>query len=461
MSTRPLDRSRTDSGFTLPEVLITVVVLGIIMAVLGGVFSVYLRSTPTTEARAEDARSVMGLVTWLPQDVDSTPATGFDVDPSATSGCSLNPGINLLRMEWSEKIGSVTTTYIANYRHVSSATGARVVRITCSGVTSPPFASGNEQNLTSELPLLPGGWAPGDAPAAVSIIRTIPADPTSPVELVTMELTTLDGDTVRTDSASKNPAATLPSTTLPSWMPPTPTTNANVNTLPTTVNQAVTLQAEPTATTVNLIVHDDDGDPLVVALSFVPDDFLVTLVGLQMTITPEVGEIGHTHTIKYTVDDLQGDGLVEGEIEVTVVSAATPTTTTTAPPTTTTTTTTTTLPPSCMVTSSSLSRTSVKNVPAEGNGGGNVNVGVLQKAIVVSAVTNIHCSGLEIRYDSGGGNSPGFLVLSQTGTDHLERPVARPRRGLLGTLERRPAPALLPRCQWRPLRLDHPDDHLR
>ena len=74
-------------------------------------------------------------------------------------------------MEWSEKIGSVTTTFIANYRHVSGTNGARVVRITCSGVGSPPFTNGSEQNLTSDLPLLPGGWTPGDAPAAVNILH--------------------------------------------------------------------------------------------------------------------------------------------------------------------------------------------------------------------------------------------------------------------------------------------------
>ena len=167
MSTRSFDRNRSDSGFTLPEVLISVVVIGMIATVLGGVFSVFMRSTPTTEARADDARSVMGLVTWLPQDVDSTPATGFDLGAGTASGCNLNPGVNLLRLEWHEKIGSVTTTYVANYRHVSTASAARVVRITCSGVGSPPFATGEQQNLTSDLPPLPGGWTPGNAPAAV------------------------------------------------------------------------------------------------------------------------------------------------------------------------------------------------------------------------------------------------------------------------------------------------------
>ena len=57
-----------------------------------GVTSVVLRNTPTTEARAEDARSMMGLVTWLPQDVDSTPPTGFDLDPALQADATPVPG---------------------------------------------------------------------------------------------------------------------------------------------------------------------------------------------------------------------------------------------------------------------------------------------------------------------------------------------------------------------------------
>ncbi len=411
MSARSFNQNRSDHGFTLTEVLISVVVMGIIATVLGGVFTVFMRSTPTTEARADDARSVMGLVTWLPQDVDSTPATGFDVGQSTASGCNQNPGVNLLRLEWREKIGSVTTTFVSNYRHVSTASAARVVRITCSGVGSPPFATGDQQNLTSDLPRLPGGWTPGDAPAAVTVARTIPADLTSPVELVTMELTTFAGDTVRTDSASKNPSETLPATTLPSWIPPTPSTIPNVNNLPTTVNLSFAANPSPTTTTANLIVNDVDGDPLVVALDSVPSGWVVTLVGLQMTITPDPSDVGNTETIQYTVDDLQGDGVVNGEVDVTVVSTAT---TTTVPAVTTTTTTSTTLPPPCAVTSATLTPNTIKNVQANGKGGA-VNIGVLFKKVAISAATNGNCSGLEVRYVSGGVNTPGFLVLTQVG----------------------------------------------
>ena len=228
-----------------------------------------------------------------------------------------------------------------------------------------------------------------------------------------MELTTFDGDMVRTDSASKNPDETLPTTTLPSWIPPTPSTIPYMNHLPTTVNLSLTAHPSPATTTVNLIVNDIDGDPLVVTLDSVPDDWVVTLVGLQMIITPDDDDVGQRKTIQYTVDDLQGDGVVDGEVAVSVVPTATATTTT-VPFVTTTTTTTTTLPPPCAVTSATLTPDTIKNVQADGKGGA-VNIGVLFKKVTVSAATNGNCSGLEIWYVSGGINTPGFLVLTKVG----------------------------------------------
>ena len=64
---------RRSGGFTLVEMLIVVTILGVVMTTLAAVFSVIVRTTPSTEARADDARSLQGLVTWLPQDIDAAP----------------------------------------------------------------------------------------------------------------------------------------------------------------------------------------------------------------------------------------------------------------------------------------------------------------------------------------------------------------------------------------------------
>ena len=137
---------------------------------LAGVVSVVLRNTPSTEARADDPRSMMGLVTWFPQVSTRRRPRDFDMVPTTASDCNISPGTNLLRLKWTEKTTVITTTYVANYRHVPTGSGlSRIQRITCSGTGSPPYTNGKATNLTSDLPALPSGWVAGTAPVAVSM----------------------------------------------------------------------------------------------------------------------------------------------------------------------------------------------------------------------------------------------------------------------------------------------------
>ena len=43
-----------DGGFTLTELLIVIAMIGIISVTIGAVFSVIVRTNPTTEARTDD-----------------------------------------------------------------------------------------------------------------------------------------------------------------------------------------------------------------------------------------------------------------------------------------------------------------------------------------------------------------------------------------------------------------------
>ena len=76
-------RRRPRAGFTLIEVLIVVTSIAIIAAAAAATISVVLRTAPPTEERANDARSLQGLVTWIPQDVDAAPPGGFDTATTA------------------------------------------------------------------------------------------------------------------------------------------------------------------------------------------------------------------------------------------------------------------------------------------------------------------------------------------------------------------------------------------
>ncbi len=241
-------RAANDKGFTLIEATISISIVGLISVVLANVFSVVVHSVPKTEERVDNAKTLQGLVTWLPQDVDSTPATGFDESSTAATGCSDNPGVNLLRMEWTETAVSsgIPTRYIASYRHVLSDGRYRIKRVTCSGTGAGPFSNSQVRAVSSPLPPLPAGWAQGQAPLAVTIVRSGPD-----VTLVTFSVTNLDGQIVNVEAAPKNPAQSLP-TTSGVGFPTVPPTTAAPTTTSTTIASGpttTTLFPPPTTTT--------------------------------------------------------------------------------------------------------------------------------------------------------------------------------------------------------------------
>jgi prepilin-type N-terminal cleavage/methylation domain-containing protein len=218
-----------DGGFTLVELLISIALIAIVMPVLAASFTVVLRTTPSVGERTDNAHTLQGIVTWLAQDIDSTPPTGFDLDPTTPSGCTLSPGTNLLRLEWSENAGSGVVRYVANYRHVLVGSSYFIQRVTCRGVGAGPLGNTLARSASSALPPIPAGWVAGQLPFRVIATRDTAGD----VTLVSFEVQTLTGQVVRTDSAPKNPANTLAPTSTES-MPTAPVTTTTSTTVPAT-----------------------------------------------------------------------------------------------------------------------------------------------------------------------------------------------------------------------------------
>lgn len=224
-------RRAVDAGFSLIELLIAVAVTGVLCSAISGGIIVVLRNMDTTSARIADAQDAQNLVTWLPVDVSSAPAANVSTDPSLPSGCaSVSPGTNILLLSWTETVNSSTTTFVADYRAVPDpgGTGITLQRFTCTGTAT--LGAAFSLNVSNTLAVLPSGWAPGQAPVAVSVTGII----------VTVTLTQKDGHIARVDSAQKNPAATLP---------PVPTTTATTATTTTTTTIPPTTTAPPTTTT--------------------------------------------------------------------------------------------------------------------------------------------------------------------------------------------------------------------
>lgn len=237
---------RSERGFTLIELVMSIAVMGLICTVIAAVITTAFRNNPMVEIRTDTAHTLKGLVTWLPQDVDSTPPNGFDLSPTVASGCTSNPGKSVLRMEWSEIVNGTTTRYVANYRWLSGTNTDSIVRVSCSGTGAGPL--GNTKTLAASGPLtkMLAGWTAGSLPVAVAIQR----DETNDVVLVTFDVQTAAGDIMHVDSAPKNPAHTLPPTTADVVAGTATTVLATTTTVaPTTTVAGSTTTAAGTTTT--------------------------------------------------------------------------------------------------------------------------------------------------------------------------------------------------------------------
>ncbi len=82
-------------GFTLPELVIVIVLLGLVLAVVAAAFTVIVRTHPSVEARDDDSRTLLGLTNYLPGDVSSTQLADILIGGDDTV-CGAQPGTNLL-----------------------------------------------------------------------------------------------------------------------------------------------------------------------------------------------------------------------------------------------------------------------------------------------------------------------------------------------------------------------------
>lgn len=338
-------RTRSD-GFTLVEVLVSMTIMGLIATVISSIVIVAVKNNPAVQLRTDSALTLQGIATWLPQDVDSTPPTGFDTGATTASGCSSSPGANVLRMQWSEDISGTVTQFIANYRYVASASQNIIQRVSCSGTGALPFTSGNVQRVTGPLSAMPVTWVPGQLPVKVDIAYDLAGD----VTIVTVEVLSESGELLRVEAAPKNPADTLPPTQGDATVPTVVTVLATTPTTPPTI--------PPTTTT--------------------------TISGTTTT----------------------------NPAATTTTSTTTTSTTTTTMPATTTT-----VAP-CVVLSASMSSSSIKNTPPDGNGNSSITVGVLAAPLTITVQTSGYCTGLIATPARGAPNGELFRNFSASGTTY-------------------------------------------
>ncbi len=119
-----------EAGFTLVELLLAIVVMGMIMAPLTAGVIVGLRTTADANNRLAGSNDAQLLSIWLPPDVHSAGNQAGDVVAAPTANTECSGVTNLLRLRWRETQSS-TTTFIAAYAVQSNSGTWRLVRYSC------------------------------------------------------------------------------------------------------------------------------------------------------------------------------------------------------------------------------------------------------------------------------------------------------------------------------------------
>lgn len=133
-----------DQGFTLVELIVVTVLLGLVTSALAFAATVMMRTGPLAEERIDDARGTSSLASWLSRDLSSTPgqpwqsATG-GIDANATK-CVGTPsgGEHLVSFGWSFGTNHRAVDYFlvddsANPSRPADERSSDVMRVSCDG----------------------------------------------------------------------------------------------------------------------------------------------------------------------------------------------------------------------------------------------------------------------------------------------------------------------------------------
>jgi prepilin-type N-terminal cleavage/methylation domain-containing protein len=119
---------RDDAGFTLIELIIAIVILGIIIVPLTGAIIDGLTTTTNAQSRLSESRSPMFTSVWFADDAQS--ADSYSIPPS---GPSCGGGTNVVSFTWTEN----STLYRASYSIAVAGAKKTLTRTFCSPNSSP------------------------------------------------------------------------------------------------------------------------------------------------------------------------------------------------------------------------------------------------------------------------------------------------------------------------------------
>lgn len=191
--------SREDDGYTLVELLVAIVIIGIIVAPIANAVIGYLHNTDTTAARLNESHDQQIASAYWQQDVSSIGVRSstydqtthnFPLQQSVNNAfpCSPAPASPLITLSWNQydSSGSATLNSVAYYR---DATSTQLLRVHCteSTVDSTATLAHNLDPATAPVVRCDGGSCTSAVPASMSLTFTT-GDPSDPRKLTAVTL---------------------------------------------------------------------------------------------------------------------------------------------------------------------------------------------------------------------------------------------------------------------------------
>jgi len=155
-------RATRDSGFTLPELLVSITVAGTMLASVCAALIVVLKTAPQAEQRVAVSKDISFVQTWLPVDLASASATNTEpLFSPATS--EVLPGTNALTIRRFDISGTTVREYYVAYRYVNVGLEWQLVRFEIRN-DGTPAETVFRVGVAHELPAPPPGWTPDQKP---------------------------------------------------------------------------------------------------------------------------------------------------------------------------------------------------------------------------------------------------------------------------------------------------------
>ncbi len=167
-------QGRRDAGFTLPELLISIMISGILVVSISMAFTTVLRTQGQATDRLAESKDITFVQTWLPVDLSSALATFTEIDeatllaelaaytPSIAYDRSLPgadlPGVNVLTVVRPDLEAGSGVYYLVAYRYHAVGGSWQLSRFEIKYPGDPARQTVKTVGVAHEVPTPPADW---------------------------------------------------------------------------------------------------------------------------------------------------------------------------------------------------------------------------------------------------------------------------------------------------------------